>query len=167
VRLAALIALCSLLSAPHLIEVLQTEGKLANIIQSFTLSSTPGISSTMDEENNENKKIGVKFEKYFVEWRVAIACLFAQICKGVDVSGENHDISDECVTMMNTMAEEVWEEESVEVLEQRICGLYLLLTRGGMTEKVVLQSIGVGNGVEPKAGDCGGKWTALLSLLSD
>ena len=83
------------------------------------------------------------------------------------MSGENRDTSDECVAVLNQMADEVWEEESADVLEQRICGLYLLVTRGNITEKVVLQSIGVGNGVEPKAGDCGGKWTALLSLLSD
>ena len=171
VRLSALIALCSMLSIPHIIEVLQKEGKLMDIIQTFTLSPTahqPFPATTNDGNHHDNHhENGKSSELYGVEWRVAIACLFAQICKGVEVSGENRDTSDECVAVLNQMAEEVWEEESADVLEQRICGLYLLVTRGDITEKVVMQSIGVGNGIEPKAGDRGGRWATLLSLLSE
>ena len=67
--------------------------------------------------------------------------------------------------LLNKLSDGILEETCKEVLDQRICGLYLLLMRGGDTEHLMIQAQGIGKDSAPVITDCDVKWNELIRLL--
>ena len=99
------------------------------------------------------------------EVRVVCAAVMSNVCKGVHVSCEGCDASEECLLLLNQLSEGILEETCKEVLEQRICGLYLLVKRGSVTEHLMVEAQGIGEDSILSISDCSEKWNQLIRLL--
>ena len=143
-REMSLISLATLCSSATMVDLLQKQGDLANLLNDMTLD------------------MSVKKEV-----RVIYAAIMSNMCAGVHVSCEGCDASDECIMLLNKLSEGIFEEPCKEVLDQRICGLYLLLKRGGATELLMVQAQGIGKESSPAIRDCDVEWNELIRLISD
>ena len=142
IHLASLVCLASLCSSTVMVEFLQQKDILSNILAGLTLQ--------MDLKK---------------EVRVVCAAVMSNICKGVHVSCEGCDASEECLLLLNQLSDGILEETCKEVLEQRICGLYLLVKRGSVTEHLMVEAQGIGEDSILSISDCSEKWNQLIRLL--
>ena len=157
VKTAAVVALAALCNSPVMTEMLQRTQVLSALLGKLLLRDP--------RESGEENPDGV----------VARAALLANVCRGVQVSYEGCDASEECITVMNALANGILEETCEEVLQLRICGVYLLVKRGGITERLMAEAQGVGGDNHLAIGTCTDKWNQFvtfrvrfeLSFLSD
>ena len=141
-REISLICLATLCGSVMLVDMLQKRDVLSSLLKDLTLDTSM-------------KK----------DLRVIHAAIMSNMCKGVHVSYEGCDASDECIMLLNKLSDGILEETCKEVLDQRICGLYLLLMRGGDTEHLMIQAQGIGKDSAPVITDCDVKWNELIRLL--
>ena len=138
-----------LLPSPVMTEMLQRTQVLSALLGKLLLRDP--------RESGEENPDGV----------VARAALLANVCRGVQVSYEGCDASEECITVMNALANGILEETCEEVLQLRICGVYLLVKRGGITERLMAEAQGVGGDNHLAIGTCTDKWNQLVKCVTD
>ena len=95
----ALICLATLCGSVMLVDMLQKRGVLVSLLKDLTL------------DTSMRKDL-----------RVIHAAIMSNMCKGVHVSYEGCDASDECIMLLNKLSDGILEETCKEVLDQRICG---------------------------------------------
>lgn len=149
VKTAAVVALAALCNSPVMTEMLQRTQVLNTMLSKLSLRDL--------KENEAENPDGV----------VAKAALLANVCRGVQVSYEGCDASEECIAVMNALCNGMLEETSEEVLELRICGVYLLVKRGGVTERLMAEAQGVGGDNRPAVDKCMDKWNQLVNCVAD
>lgn len=149
VKTAAVVALAALCNSPVMTEMLQRTQVLSALLGKLLLRDP--------RESGEENPDGV----------VARAALLANVCRGVQVSYEGCDASEECITVMNALANGILEETCEEVLQLRICGVYLLVKRGGITERLMAEAQGVGGDNHLAIGTCTDKWNQLVKCVTD
>lgn len=149
VKTAATVALAALCSSPVMTEMLQRAQMLSTMLSKLSLRDL--------KENGAENPDGV----------VAKAALLANVCRGVQVSCEGCDASEECIAVMNALSSGMLEETCEEVLELRICGVYLLVKRGGITEHLMAEAQGVGKDNHPAIDKCTDKWNQLVNCVAE
>lgn len=111
------------------------------------------ITSTLDRDNSSSYHMGI--------------LLLANLVRVLPQRREEDDPQEEVLLLLQVLSEGICDEQNEEILRMRIAGLLMLVEKGGMVEKITLQSQGVCSDSRIQVNECIEMWNKLVALCEN